>query len=276
MVPMPLAETEIPFVPAPPAPSPPAARSGPMLSILGPVTFDSYRQVPDRRVIEELLCWLVLHGAHSHNADEIQLGLRPTESSRPDVTRKTFHSYLSGLRQCIGAEHLPDATNAVGYRVVGVSCDWFEFERLSDEADTTEGQPSIELRQQALALVRGVPFKGALKGQFEWVFSEGLHTDMANAVVTCALRLANDLMALGRYKEAEEAAAAGLRGEPDDPDLQRVRRLAIATRNEGLVHPGRALGAETGPENTEEQDQPELTSEPSSLLRVVKGKGELA
>jgi hypothetical protein len=245
------AEEQVSSATVPPIPSAPAP-SAPMLGVLGPVTFDSYRQTPDRRVIEELLSWLVLHSAHSHNADEIQLALRPTESSRSEVTRKTFHSYLSGLRQCIGAEHLPDATGAAGYRISGIDCDWFVFTRLCDEADTADGPRSIELRKQALALVRGAPFQGVVQGQYEWVFSEDLHTHMANAVITCALRLANDLMALGRYKEAEEAATAGLRGAPRDPDLQRVRSLAVASRNEGLVHPGRAIGDEAGPEEPEE------------------------
>ena len=223
-----------------PAPTPPVSTADPMLKVLGPVEFDSYRQVPDRRVIEELLCWLVLNNVHSHNADEIQLALRPTEGSRPEVSRKTFHSYLSGLRTCIGAEHLPDATNAGGYRINGIDCDWFIFEHLCDEADATTGIQSIQLRTEALELVRGVPFQGVPRGQYAWVFSEQLYIDMANAVITCALRLTGDLMALGRYKAAEDAARAGLRGAPQDDDLKRARDLAIEARNEGLVQ-GRTI-----------------------------------
>jgi hypothetical protein len=222
---------QVSSVPVAPVSSPPTSAPLPMLGVLGPIAYDSYRQPPDRRIIEELLCWLVLHNAHSHNADEIQLALRPIESSRPEVARKTLHSYLSGLRQCIGADHLPDASGSAGYRITGIECDWFAFTRLSAQADSTTGPDSIQLRQEALALVRGVPFKGVVEGQYEWVFSEDLHTQMANAVVTCALRLSNDLLALGRNKKAEEAASAGLLAAPKDTELQRVRNLAIARRN---------------------------------------------
>jgi hypothetical protein len=228
--------------PVAPTSSSPPSETLPMLKVLGPIDFDGYRQPSDRRITEELLCWLVLHDEHSHNADEIQLALRPTDGPRAEVSRKTFHSYLSGLRQCIGADHLPDATNAGGYRISGIDCDWAVFKRLSDEADRTTGAQAIELRTQALALVRGVPFQGVARGQYEWVFNEGLHTDMATAVITCALRLSNELMALGRYHAAEDAARAGLRGAREDAHLERARDLAVQARTEGLTHPGRTPG----------------------------------
>ena len=248
---------------ATPAPSVPTG--DPMLKVLGPVEYDSYRQAPDRRVIEELLCWLVLHNQHSHNADEIQLALRPTDGSRPEPTRKTFHSYLSALRQCIGAEYLPDATGAGGYRISGIDCDWAIFQRLSGEADRTTGARAIELRTQALALVRGVPFKGVGRGQYEWVFTEDLHTDVAKAVITCALRLSNDLMVLGRYKVAEDAARAGLRAAPDDEHLKRARDRAVEARNEGLAHPGRTVGDDppTDPDDPEDPADPEEPAQPT-------------
>jgi hypothetical protein len=216
----------------------------PMLKLFGPIGYDGYRQVSVRRVIEELLCWLVLHSQHVHNADEIQLALRPTDGSRSEPSRKTFHSYLSALRQCIGAEHLPDATNAGGYRIVGIECDWFTFQRLSAEADRSTGAKAIELRTQALALVRGMPFQGVPRGQYEWVFNEGLDTQMSGAVVTCALRLFNELMDLGRCQDAEDAAKAGLRGATEDLRLKQARDRATEARNEVLAHPGRSIGDE--------------------------------
>ena len=258
-----------PPAPTPPAPSPPAPTpsetTDPLLRIFGPVDYNSYLQPPDRRITEELLCWLLLHNEHTNNADEIQLGLRPTDGARAEVSRKTFHSYLSGLRQCIGADHLPDATAAGGYRVTGIECDWFVFQRLSDEADRTTGPQAIELRTRALALVRGIPFKGVPRGQYEWVFSEGLHTQMTNAVVTCGLRLSNDYMDLGRYQAAQDAAEAGLRGAPRDVHLERARDRAVEARNEGLFRPGRSIGDDTPVDPGEEDgtDEPELPDEPA-------------
>jgi hypothetical protein len=87
-----------------------------------------------------------------------------------------------------------------------------------------------------------------------------LHTQIANAVITCALRLSNDLMALRRYKEAEEAATAGLLAAPKDEDLRRARNLAATTRNEGLTHPGRSIEDEPEPEMPEPPEEPDPPS----------------
>ncbi len=236
----PVASAPSAAAPADPATAPAASELA--MNVLGPPEAHGYRQVPERRIIEELLCFLVLHDRHPLNADQIQLAIWPTGGQRPEVTRQTFHSYISGLRQCIGAEHLPDATNFAGYRINGVECDWFTFQRLSDQADTTVGPTSIALRTQALSLVRGEPFEGVARGQYEWAFNEDLHTQMSAAVVTCALRLANDLFTLGRYSAVEDAARAGLRGSPEDIHLKRVRDRAIEARNDGLVRSGPALG----------------------------------
>jgi hypothetical protein len=209
------------------------------VNVLGPVEVLGWRQVPDRRVIEELLCYLVLHSRYRQNADQIQLAVWPTGGKRQEVARKTFHSYLSTLRQCIGAEHLPDATNAAGYRVVGVDSDWERFERLAARAEATEGRHALRLRAEALALVRGKPFEGVPDGQYSWVFDEDLHTVMTTAVVTCALRAANDLFALGELADAEKAFEAGLLADHDDEHLRRLRDVVVAARKEGLSHPGR-------------------------------------
>jgi len=210
----------------------------PVVNVLGPIEVQGWRQVPDRRIIEELLCFLALHGRYRQNADQIQLAIWPTGGKRQEVSRKTFHSYLSTLRQCIGAEHLPDATNAAGYRVVGVDSDWERFERLVAQADTSEGRPSIRLRQEALALVRGAPFEGVPDGQYAWVFDEELHIVMTTAIVTCALRAGNDLFALGELADAEKAVEAGLLADRDDEHLRRLRDVVVAARKEGLSHPG--------------------------------------
>jgi hypothetical protein len=239
------AETKIPA---------PSFHSDLVVKVLGPVEVDGWHQVPDRRVIEELFSYLVFNDRHPQNADQIQMALRPTDGARPDIARKTFHSYLSGLRQCIGADHLPEATAGAGYRVIGVDSDWALFERLSDQADRTDGPESIELRRQALSLVRGAPFQGVPRGQYDWALDGHLYTDMASTIVTCALRAANDLFALDRYKDVEEVVQAGQLVAPKDPHLQRFRDLAIDARNEGLIHPGRFPGDSepTDPDDTEE------------------------
>jgi hypothetical protein len=83
-------------------------------------------------------------------------------------------------------------------------------------------------------------------GQYEWATEEQLHIHMSDAIVTCALRAANDLFELGRYDPAEQAVRAGLRGgvqgAPKDPHLQRLLERIVDVRREGLLRPGRLPG----------------------------------
>jgi hypothetical protein len=218
---------------------------GPFVCVVGSHQVHGWLSAPERRIVEELLIFLVLHDTRLMSADQIQVAMRPTEGPRPDAASATFHSYLSMLRQCIGADHLPVATNA-GYRIVAVGCDWLTMERLATEADHRSGTEAIELRRQALALVRGVPFAdagaGQTSGQYSWVSYEGLDAHMREVIVTCALRAANDLFALGLYDPAEQAVRAGLAGAPQDPHLGKLLERIVETRHEGLVHPGRSAG----------------------------------
>jgi hypothetical protein len=214
---------------------------GPMVLVLGPPAGQGLRQEPDRRIVIEILAWMVFHNDHPHSADEILVGVYPTEGTR-DVNRDTFFTYLSKVRQCVGADHLPEATTAGGYRLIGVTSDWALFKELSDRADAAEGTEAIDFRTQALSLVRGVPFQGVPTGRYQWAIGEQLHSLMTSAVVTCAIRLANDLFDLGRYDDVEKAVAAGLRAEAEDTYLLELRQRTADARNEGLVRPGREIG----------------------------------
>jgi hypothetical protein len=219
------------FFGTPPA-MPEAAIEDPSIRVLGPVDVHGWVAEPDRRVLEELLCFLVLHDSRPMSADQIQLALRPSNGSLPEVSRKTFHTYLSGLRRSIGADHLPDA-NADGYQVVGVDSDWARFQALVQEADRTDGVESIGHLRAALSLVRGVPFEGVTTGQFEWVFNEQLASKMTGVIATCAVRLADELFAREDYLGVDEAVRAGLKAAPDDADLWLIGAQSLAARQEG-------------------------------------------
>ena len=232
-----------------------AAEDGPMALVIGPPGARGLRQEPDRRIVIEILAWMVFHNDHSHNADEILVGVYPTEGTRREVNRETFFTYLSKVRQCVGPEHLPEATTAGGYRLIGVTSDWELFEALSQRADATEGPEAIELRTEALSLVRGAPFQGVPRGHYQWAFDEHLDSQMTSRIVTCALRLANDLFDLGHYAAVDEAVQAGLRADATDPDLLELQERAAAARKEGLVHPGRELGdADEDPQGPNDDD----------------------
>jgi hypothetical protein len=169
------------------------------------------------------------------SAEQIRLALWPTGGSHDEVSRKTFLTYLSTLRKCIGAEHLPDAIGAGGYRITGVASDWGTFQRLAKEADAAFGGEAIALRTEALALVRGRPFEGVGSDQYEWVANKHLDTTITIAVAELALTLATDLLDSGDTRASEAAARAGIRGAQDDYDLWRIGAHAIFARNDSTA-----------------------------------------
>jgi hypothetical protein len=159
-------------------------------------------------LLVELFTYLVFHEHRHLKAAQIAIGLRPGGSRELD--EKTVRNAITRLRRCIGPDRLPEATTD-GYLIEGIGSDWFAFQRLSRQADTTGGEEALALRKAALALVRGAPFADV---NDEWIDAERLRSHMTVAIVNCAVRLATDLLEAERPPEAEEAASAGLRGAP--------------------------------------------------------------
>ena len=85
----------------------------------------------DRRIVEELFHYLALHDSHHRSAEQILVALRPDPTPSEDLTRKSIHTYLSELRACVGAAHLPSATVAGGYLFLDVTSDWVDFSNLA-------------------------------------------------------------------------------------------------------------------------------------------------
>jgi hypothetical protein len=186
-------------------------------------------------VLEALATYLVCHDSHHLSADQIALGMWPLGRPRGDVSRKTVHNYLSGLRSWIGAEHLPDAASAGGYLIDGIESDWATFQRLAREADRVDAESARALRTQAMELIRGRPFEGLSGSGYDWVDEERLVAVMIKAIVDCATRLGNDRMEAGEFHAAQEAAEAGLRGAPNEYVLWELGARALSARGEGTA-----------------------------------------
>ena len=199
--------------------------------MLGPVEVSGLRRRSDRRIVEELLVYLVCHDHRHLRVGQILLGMRPVGSSRGDVQEKTLRNYLSELRGCVGADHLPEATGREGLQVEGVASDWANFQALTRQADTTDKDTAIELRTQALELVRGSPFEGSL-ATYTWVGEEHLDTQMIVAVVRCGLRLAEDLLETGYPEAAERAIRTAQKATWEDFDLWRVGARSFNVRGD--------------------------------------------
>lgn len=215
-----------------PEPEPVAtAPATPRSLVLGPLEAVGLRP-SDRRVTEELFHYLALHDSHRRNAEQILVRLRPDPRPDEDLTRKTIHTYLSELRACVGAAHLPNASSAGGYLLLDVTSDWADFCNLDRLADATSGPEAWALRRQALALVRGVPFADLPAGTYPWVAAEHLVSTMTTAIARCAGRLATELVEADDSRGAEEATRAGLRGAPEDFELWRLGAIAIEARGD--------------------------------------------
>ena len=204
----------------------------PAINILGRRQLVGFQTEGRTPVLEALATYLVCHDAHHLNADQIALGMWPLGRPRGDISRKTVHNYLSGLRGWIGAEHLPDAASAGGYLIEGIGSDWATLQRLAREADRVDAESARALRMQALKLVRGKPFEGLSGSGYDWVEEERLVGVMTKAIVDCATRLGNDLMDAGEFRGAQEAAEAGLRGAPNEYILWELGARAISAQGE--------------------------------------------
>ena len=212
-----------------------SATPEPVVNVLGAVEITGLRRRSDRRIVDELLVYLVCHDRRHLRASQIRLGIWPTGSTREEVDEKTLRNYLSELRAGVGAEHLPEAGRE-GYLLVGVASDWTNFKRLVRQADATGGDRASQLRAEALTLVRGRPFEDVVD-LYEWVGEEHLDSQMTVAILTCALTLATDRLEAGDNPGAFDAAVAGLRGTgPDVFALWEAgaRALAAAGERTGL------------------------------------------
>jgi hypothetical protein len=210
----------------------PVREGRPRSRILGPPDALGMKKTSERRIIEELFHYLALHDAHRRSAEQVLVALRPDAGTDDDLTLKTIHTYLSELRACVGAEHLPSATVAGGYLLLEVSSDWADFVQLNRQADATNCEAAWTLRFEALALVRGVPFEGVPADAYQWAGAEHLVSTMTTAIARCAGRAAQELLEAGDLLRAEEAARAGRRGAPDDYELWRFGALAIDARGD--------------------------------------------
>ena len=239
------ADVELEPSEAPPAPTDPLAATAlvpaekeesnelvPTVNVMGPIEILGLLQRSDRRIVEELLVYLVLHDRRHLRVGQIQIGLRPVGSKRPEISAKTLRNYLYELRRCVGSEHLPEASAREGYLIQGVPCDWVTFQRLARKADAVGGTAAMALRSEALTLVRGKPFEGLPEDAYEWVDEEGLIGQITVAIATCALRLATEHLDAEDYDAVTGAARAGHRGAPYDYGLWEIGARALDAKGD--------------------------------------------
>jgi len=193
------------------------ARDGVMVRVLGPVDVAGWLEVPTRRVVTELVCFLVLHGDRNVSGEELRAALWSGESGEGEASAKSLRNSVSLLRRALGPDLVPEAQKGTGYRLTpGVLCDWTIFTDLVSSAADAE---ATERLREALSLVRGAPFEGVVSGTFTWAWTELFVSRMEVAIASAAGRLGEIALAEDNVDLAVWAVLQGLSASPYDREL---------------------------------------------------------
>jgi DNA-binding winged helix-turn-helix (wHTH) protein len=226
--------------------------------VLGPVEVIGWRSEPNRRIVTELLCYLVLHRNRPVSADALRAALWPDEDTEASAT--SLRSYVSRLRQSLGAELLPDAAKTGGYLLSAeVACDWDRCRELLarskrdaasvQQSDRTTRCAAVSSLREALSVVRGAPFEGVPPGSFGWAWSERIISEMEVAIIEAAHALSATCLVDGDDDTAAWAATRGLLVDPYSRILWADHLRAAAGKGpEGLERASRDALAVLGSE----------------------------
>ncbi|MGW6564946.1 LysM peptidoglycan-binding domain-containing protein [Streptomyces sp. NPDC054975] len=202
----------------------------PLVKILGSVEVTGARGTVDSnrhtRALE-LAAFLVLHpGATAPQVDEVL-------SPRGGLTNpKTRNTRLRDVRRWLGLDDEGEpffrrmTKHADGHRLVGVECDWIQFQLLHDIALQVPRPQGVVLLHRALDLVRGRPFSGVSSTYYSW--AEPIVEDINDMVVNSASMLANWYLEAGNGRGALWAAGRGLEVAREREELWRHRFRALA------------------------------------------------
>ncbi|MFF1593104.1 LysM peptidoglycan-binding domain-containing protein [Streptomyces sp. NPDC058286] len=217
-----------------PAPGPVLGENtadAPLVRVLGPVDVTGARGHIDsnrRTVAMELTCWLALRpdGATRHELDEV---IAPGGGR---VENNTRNGRIREVRRWLGDDAYYPKLNTQPdrkHRLVGVACDWHQFQDLTAQATDSGDVEARALLRRALELVRGRPFTGIPPRRYVW--AENLTQNMTSAVVDVADDLAARCLAARDPRGALWAAGRGL-------DTGREREVLWRHRFEALAQLG--------------------------------------
>ncbi|MBL0884856.1 BTAD domain-containing putative transcriptional regulator [Myceligenerans indicum] len=202
-----------------------ATHVAPRILLLGPVDVVGARGPVDDRHKDRLLEYAAFLGLHRGSSpDEIDAAMWPGSVSGSAVSVRT--SATARLRRWFGQDEsgqdfLPrhqDEAMAFG---PAVTTDVESWDLLVGRDPRRATTPNLT---GALRLVRGLPFQDVHRRRFAW--AQPLRERLIAEVVDAAFELARRSLLEGRWRQAEDAAAVGLRLEPAQESLWRLRILA--------------------------------------------------
>ena len=175
------------------------------LRILGPIEVHGVELKPQQVAV---LAYLVLHPDATADAlrDAVWGGRPPTQ--------ERFLNTMHELRRAVGADVLPASVDG-RYRVRGIACDAWDFERIraSGGAGTDDTLPHL---RAALELIAGPPvtYESRHRRHYTWVDLENHANRWERIVCDSAHELATQALDLGDTELARWAAERGLVASP--------------------------------------------------------------
>ena len=241
----------------------------PEILVLGPVDLlhAGGKVEPTKRArLLEYAAYLALNPGATHTA--IDNAIWPDRKTEDNLN--TRNPATSKLRRWVGTdpdgnEYLPRHQAGEGYSFLpSVTTDVSRWDELLAQSPM---QASTEQLEQALSLVRGIPFEGTHRKRYAW--AEPLKQRLISEIVDASYELARRRLMAGRWRAAEQAVVVGLLIEPAQENLWRLRILA--------AHESRNPAAES--EAIErlltitEQLECDLEPETEQLLAALKTPG---
>lgn len=211
-----------------PETSPPAPTPGPAILLLGPVAVEGATgrvQSGRKRASTELAAFLALNPRVDHHAidDALWPGQKVTKEMR-NATISRLRSWLDKAPD--GTAYLPriQDTSDNRYRLVGVTCDWTQFQHHARTGLTDHTEDGDLALRRALTLVRGRPFAAIDPQRYAW--AEPATQEMVSAIVDVAHTLSTRCRETGDIPGALWAARRGLLASEESELLHRALFLA--------------------------------------------------
>lgn len=182
------------------------AAPAPRVRILGQIEVEGAELKPQQVAV---LTYLVLHPDATADAlrDAVWGGRPPTQ--------ERFLNTMHELRRAVGAHVLPASVDG-RYRVLGISCDASDFERIRESARDSDTDTAVSNLRAALGLVVGPPltYQSRHRRHYTWVDLENHASRWERSVCDTAHELATEALVRGDADLARWAAERGLIASP--------------------------------------------------------------
>lgn len=210
--------------------------SAPRILVLGPVALANVGGTVEKTRAARLLefaAYLALHPGATYQA--IDDAIWPDR--RTEDNTNTRNPATTKLRRWVGTapdghEYLPRHQSGGGYGFTDhVTTDVADWDALIQGDPISASTANLEA---AFRLLRGLPFEGVHARRYAW--AEPLRQRLISDIVDVSHELTRRRLLEGRWRAAEEAVVVGLRVEPAQESLWRLRILAAhESRNAAAV-----------------------------------------